>query len=146
MTVAQWLDQAKPRLREAGIESPTLEAQLLAAHVLLVQLFGQLERLGRQRLIAGKQQPHGDVGRAHASGRVHPRSKAEADVVPVDATPGQPGRFNQRPEPHFVGAAAQQVESDLGDDPVLADERNDVGQRAERGDLDEAGLVLTGEI
>jgi release factor glutamine methyltransferase len=35
MTVSQWLRQAKGRLEEAGIETPLLEAQMLAAHVLL---------------------------------------------------------------------------------------------------------------
>ena len=34
--------------------------------------------------------------------------------------------------------ARQQVEAELGDDAVLADERHDVGQRADGGDLDEA--------
>ena len=36
-------------------------------------------------------------------------------------------------------AARQQVEAELRDDAVLADERHDVGERADRGDLDEAG-------
>jgi len=37
MTVHEWLQSAKSRLNEAGLESPDLEAQLLAAHVLRVE-------------------------------------------------------------------------------------------------------------
>lgn len=36
MTVGEWVRQAQLRLEQAGITSPKLEAQLLAAHVLLV--------------------------------------------------------------------------------------------------------------
>jgi release factor glutamine methyltransferase len=36
MTVAEWIPMATSRLEQAGIASPRLEAQLLAAHVLLV--------------------------------------------------------------------------------------------------------------
>jgi release factor glutamine methyltransferase len=35
MTLGEWLVQAKARLEAAGIEKPALEAQLLAAHVLM---------------------------------------------------------------------------------------------------------------
>ena len=35
-------------------------------------------------------------------------------------------------------AARQQIEAELRDDAVLADERHDVGERADRGDLDES--------
>ena len=104
---------------------------LLAARVLLVQLLGQLARLVRQRLVARQQQPRRDVRRAHAAGRVHPRRQAEADVVAVDALPGQAGRVDQRPQPDLVRAPAQQVQSELRDDAVLADERDDVGEGAD---------------
>ncbi|HTQ11739.1 MAG TPA: peptide chain release factor N(5)-glutamine methyltransferase [Fimbriimonadaceae bacterium] len=43
MTVGEWVLYARRRLAEAGVESPALEAQMLAAHVLLVD---------RSRLIA----------------------------------------------------------------------------------------------
>jgi len=36
MTAGEWTSQAKRRLELAGVESPALEAQVLAAHVLLV--------------------------------------------------------------------------------------------------------------
>ena len=61
------------------------------------------------------------------------------DVIAVDRLAGQARDVEQRPQADLVRASRQQIEPELGDDAVLADERHDVGQRADRGDLDEAG-------
>ena len=76
-------------------------------------------------------------GRAHAAGGVHARREHEADVIAVDLLAGQAADFEQRPQPDLVRTLRQHAEPELGDDPVLADQRHHVGQRADRRDLDE---------
>ena len=105
---------------------------------LAIELHRQRPHLLRHRLVGGQQEPRRDVRRAHAAGRVDARRQHERDVIAVDRLPGQAGHVEQRAQADLVRAARQQVEADLRDDAVLADERHDVGQRADGGDLDEA--------
>ena len=90
------------------------------------------------RLVARQQQPRRDVGRAHAAGGVHARRDHEGDVIAVDRLAGQAGDVEQRAQADLVRAARQQIEAELRDHAVLADERHHVGERADRRDLDEA--------
>ena len=90
-----------------------------------------------QRLVGREQQARRQIGRAHAPGGVDAGREHEADVVAVEAPAGEPGHLEKRPQPHLVRPARQQVEADLGDDAVLAHQRHDIAERAERGDLHE---------
>ena len=109
----------------------------LAAQVFFVQLQRQAARLLDRRFVVGEEQTGRDVGRAHPSGRVDAGGENESDLVAVDPLAAQPGRFEQRAQSNGVAPAAQGSEPELGDDPVLADERDDVGECADRGNLDE---------
>ena len=120
-----------------GERSPASSS--LPADVLAVELFGQRPRLVAQRLVGRQQQPGRDVRRAHAAGGVDPRREHERDVVAVDGLARQAADVEQRAQADLVRSPRQQVEAELGDDAVLADERHDVGQRADGRDLDEAG-------
>ena len=60
------------------------------------------------------------------------------DVIAVDRLAGEARHVEQRAQADLVRPARQQIEPELGDDAVLADQRHDVGERADRGDLDEA--------
>ena len=51
--------------------------------------------------------------------------------------PVKPGHFEQRAQADLVRALRQHVEAELRDDAILADERHDVGERADRRNLDE---------
>ena len=109
----------------------------LPPHVLAVELTSQVLRLGCHRLVGGQQQARGDIGARHPSGGVHPRRDLKRHVAAVDRLAGQPGHFDERAQPHLVRPLRQQVEAELRDHAVLADQRNDVGQRADGRDLDE---------
>ena len=61
-----------------------------------------------------------------------------ADVVAVDRLAGQAATSSSARRPTLCGPLRQQIEAELRDDAVLADERHDVGERADGGDLDEA--------
>ena len=74
----------------------------------------------------------------HAAGGVHARRDHERDVVAVDRLAGQARHVEQRAQADLVRTARELLEAELGDDAVLADERHDVGQRADGGDLHEA--------
>ncbi len=78
-----------------------------------------------------------EIGAGHAAGGVDPRRHHEGDVIGVDGLAGQAGDVEQRPQADLVRAAGQHLESEFGDDPVLADQRHDVGQGADGGDLHE---------
>ena len=111
----------------------------LPADVLAIELLRQRPRFVAHRFVARQQQPGRDVRRAHPAGGVHARRQHERDVIAVDGLAGQAGDVEQRAQADLVRPAGQQVEAELGDDAVLADERHDVGQRADRRDLDEPG-------
>ena len=51
--------------------------------------------------------------------------------------PVRPGGFEQRAQADLVRTLRQHLQSELGDDAVLADQRHDVGERADRRDLHE---------
>ena len=51
--------------------------------------------------------------------------------------PVRPGGLEQRAQADLVRALGQHLQAELGDDAVLADQRHDVGQRADRRDLHE---------
>ncbi len=111
----------------------------LPAHILAVELLRQSARLVRHRFIVGQEQAGGKVGRAHPAGGVDARRHHEADVVAVDRLARQARHLEQRAQSDLVRAARQQIQADLRDDPVLAHERYDVGERPDGGELDEAG-------
>ena len=115
---------------------------LLPLDVLAIELQRQLPHLLGQRLVVGEQQARRDVRRAHAAGGVDARREHEADVIAVDRLAGQAADVEQRAQADLVRPAGQQIEAELGDDAVLADQRHDVGERADRRDLDEAGQQL----
>ena len=94
-------------------------------------------RLVGHHLVGREQQARGDVGRAHAAGRIHARPDDEADVIAVDLLAGQTADVEQRPQPHLVRTRRQHPEPQLGDDPVFTHQRDDVRKRPDRGDLDE---------
>ena len=60
-----------------------------------------------------------------------------ADLVAVDRLAGQARGVEQRAQADRVRALAERREAEPRDDAVLADERHDVGERADGGDLDE---------
>ena len=113
---------------------------LLAPDVLAVELQRQ-----RPRLVAHAPRRSASSSRVAMSGvLMRPAAFTRGasmndDVIAVDrlARSG-PRRRAARAGPTLCGPARQQVEAELGDDAVLADERHDVGQRADGGDLDEA--------
>ena len=107
------------------------------ADVLAVELHGQGAGFLAHGFVARQQQPRRDVGRAHAAGGVDARGQHERDVVAVDGLPRQAGHIEQRSQADLVRPPREQFEADLGDHPVLAHERYDVGERPNGGDLDE---------
>ena len=115
---------------------------LLAAEVLVIELLGQRPRLVTHGLVGRQQQPRRDVGRAHAPRGVDARREDEADLVAVDRLARQARRLEQRAQSDGVRSAAERGEPEPRDDAVLADERHDVGQRADRGNLDEGRQPL----
>ena len=94
-------------------------------------------RLVPGALVGGEQQPRGDVRRGHAAGGVDARRQQEADVEAVERLAGQARSVEQRPQPDRVLVLRQALEAEPGDDAVLADQRHDVGDRADGGDLEE---------
>ncbi len=110
---------------------------LLPPHVLAVELPGQILRLRGHRLVGRQQQTRGDIRARHPARGVHPRRDLKRHVAAVDRLAGQSRHLDQRAQADLVRPLRQQVEAELRDDAVLADERDDVGQRADRRDLDE---------
>ena len=110
---------------------------LATLRVLGVELLGQAARLVRHPIVGCQQQACRDVGCAHAAGRVDPRRHHEGDVIAVDLLACKPGDFEQCTEADLVRSLRQHLQAELGDDAILTDQRHDVGQRADRGDLDE---------
>ena len=109
----------------------------LPALVLRVQLRRQPPRLVEHAVVGRQQQPQGDVRRAHAPGRVHARRDDERHVIAVNRLAAEARRLDERPQAGLVRAARQQVEAEARDDAVLAEHGHDVGQRADRGQLEE---------
>ncbi len=110
---------------------------LLAPQILVVQLLGERAGLLLERAVGGEEQPRRDVGRAHAAGGVDAGRQHERDLIAVDGLAGQPAAIEQRPQADGVWSPAERLEAEPCDHAVLADQRHDVGQRADRGDLDE---------
>ena len=108
---------------------------LAAARVLGLELVGKRLGFVGHRFVGREQQPRGDVRRAHAAGGVDARRDHEADVIAVDRLSGQAGGFEQRAQADLVRPLGQHLQPELRDDAVLANERDHVGERADRGDL-----------
>ena len=83
----------------------------LAAGVLFAELLGEPPHFVELRLVAGQQQPRGEVGRAHATGGVDARRNHERDVEAVDGRVLQAGRFEQRPQPDGVRPLRQPLQT-----------------------------------
>ena len=109
----------------------------LAAGVLFAELLGEPPHFVELGLVACEQQARGEVGRAHATCGIDPRRNHERDVEPVDGRVLQAGRFEQRPQADRVRPLRQPLQTELGDDAVFADQRHDVGDGADRGQLQE---------
>jgi hypothetical protein len=60
-------------------------------------------------------------------------------VIAIDLFPDQPAHIEQRSQTHLVRPFRQHLEPELGDDAVLAGQRDDIGQSADCRDLDERG-------
>ena len=103
----------------------------LALQVLVAELLRERAGLVAHRFVGGEQQARGDVGRAHAPGGVDARRDHEADVIAVDRLAGESAGIEQRAQPDRVRPLGEGREAVPGDDPVLADERHDVGERAD---------------
>ena len=88
-------------------------------------------RLGR---VVGEQEPGGLERLPHPAGRVEPRRDGERDGLEVDRGRGDPGAFEERGDPG-PGRAAQPLETEPRDRPVLADDRRDVGDRPDRREV-----------
>ena len=118
---------------------------LLAPDVLVRQLPRQVARASPAIGVAARisSRSSGQVRRTHAAGRVQPRRQHEADVKAVERLAAQARirraalRARRR-----AGRATAPARPQLRDDAVLADERHDVGQRADRRDLDEVRQQL----
>ena len=109
----------------------------LSPGVLVVQLRRERPRDVHLVLVDREQQPSGDVRRAHPPGGVDARREHEPDVEPVERLPEQARRLEQGAQPDRVRAPREAFQTELGDDTVLADERDDVGHRADGGNLHE---------
>ena len=116
---------------------------LLTLDVLAVELQGELPHFVGQRFVRREQQARRDIGAAHAAGGIHAGRQHERDVKAVDGLAGQAAHVQQRAQADFVGTARQQVEAELRDHAILADERHHVRQRADGGDLDEPRHALS---
>ena len=116
---------------------------LLAPEILRVELLGQPARFVGHRLVGGQQQSRGDIWRAHAAGGIDAGSEHEADVIAVDLLAGEAADVEQRTQPDLVRTLRQHGEAELGDDPVFARQRNDVGQRPDRRHLHERRHPVT---
>ena len=64
-------------------------------------------------------------------------ARPKLDVRALDAAAGEAGGVDEGPEPDLVRSAAEQVEAEFGDDPVLSHQRYDVGQGADGRNLQE---------
>ena len=110
---------------------------LLAAEVLVVQLLRQSARFALHRVAGREQQPGRDVRRTHPPGGVDARRDHEGDLIAVDRLAGEPRRVEQRAQSDGVRTEAERRQPEPRDHPVLANQRDDVGQRADGGNLDE---------
>ena len=68
---------------------------LLPPEILGVELLGQLARFISHAVVRCQQESCGDVGRAHAAGRVHTGRQHEADVIAVDLLARETADFEQ---------------------------------------------------
>ena len=109
----------------------------LPPHVLAVQLPRQILRFRGHRLVGRQQQPRGDVRAGHPSRGVHSRRDLKRHMAAVDRLACEARDFDQRAQADLVRALRQQVEAELRNHAILSDERDDIGQRADRRDLDE---------
>jgi hypothetical protein len=69
---------------------------------------------------------------AHPAAGVEAGGELEPDVEAAELLAGQPGRRDQGLQPGHL-AGLEPAEAEVGERPVLADERDDVGDRAEGG-------------
>ena len=101
----------------------------------------ELRRDGARPLrVGGQQQLEPGVGAVEAAGGVEPRREAEADRALVDEARVDARDVHQRAQPRL--ARAREAAQAGADEPaVLAGERDDVGDRGERDEVE----VLVGE-
>ena len=102
----------------------------LALLVLLVELLGDLHRAG---LAGHGEHLDGFGGVAHPAAGVEARAEDEPDLLGVDGLVEQVGGREQGAEASEIGCA-DVLEAEGGDDAVLVDERDDVGDGAEGGE------------
>ena len=110
-----------------------VRSNLLPRLVLAVELAGERVRAVRVLL---EEEPHAAAGVVEPSGRVDPRSEPEPDLTRRDLRPlGDPGDPLERAQ---AGATAlrEHLEPPANEDPVRADERHDVRDRAEGDEIE----------
>ena len=86
---------------------------------------------------AHEQQVERQIGRPHAPGGIQARGQHEADVKAVELRVQQTASLQKGLDAGRVRAGRQAAEAAVRDHAILADERHDVGQRADRSHLDE---------
>ena len=119
-----------------GLEpDPRLDVAPLGVH--RVQLRG--DRAGALAVL-GQQQLEPGVGAVQAPGGVQPRPEPEADRRLVDRARVHARDVHQRPQPDLA-RAGQRAQPGADQPPVLAEQRDDVGDRGQRDQVE----VLVGE-
>ena len=110
---------------------------LLDSLAVTVQLLEAVGEPGRLVRIVGEQQLQRRLRMAQAARRVHTGRKAECDGALVDRRRVDAGRTHQRDEARTVGGG-EPLEAGDDERPVLVDERDDVGDRRQRDEVEVA--------
>ncbi len=111
-------------------QDPVLDA--LPLPVQLLELMGQLSGLVG---VLGEEELESRTRPAETPRRVDARRQPEPDRALVDAGWIDAGGLHQRPEPHLL-RARQRAEARERERPVLVHERDDVGDRRERDQVE----------
>jgi hypothetical protein len=110
---------------DARLHVPALRVDRVELHRDLAGAFG----------VGGEQQLEPGVGAVEPPGGVEPRREAEADRPLVDAAGVDPRDVHQRLQPGLA-CARQPPQPGADEPPVLAGERDDVGDRGERDQVE----------
>ena len=119
-------------LLERLADDPVLDSLPLA-----VQLLELVRKLAGLVLVLGQQQLERCARAAEPSRRVDPRREPEPDGALVDSGRVDTRNFHQRPEPRLL-RAREGAEAGERERAVLVDERDDVGDRRERDQVEVA--------
>ncbi len=114
------LDEPDRLFADLGLDLPPPQIQTLE----------QVGELAGVAQVVREKEFDGSVGAIEAAGGVDPRTHAEADLGGAQRAFFDPGRFQQRPHAG-ARAGAEQLETVVDQNPVFAEQRRDVGHRAE---------------